>query len=71
VARPIKPRETQVLLALLEKHRAEYQQEAQAARDLLTVGARPAAADLDPAELVAWTSVARSILMLHETITRK
>ena len=31
---------------------------------------RPAPADVDPAELAAWTSVARVLLNLHETITR-
>jgi hypothetical protein len=71
LARPIKPRESEVLAALLEKHRGEYQREAEDAQALLKVGAKPAAADLEPAELAAWTSVARSILMLHETITRK
>ena len=32
-------------------------------------GQRPTS-QLDPAELAAWTSVARVILNLHETITR-
>ena len=31
---------------------------------------RPAPAGVDPAELAAWTSVARVLLNLHETITR-
>ena len=37
--------------------------------DLLAVGAAPRAdRDLDPAELAAWTTVARALLNLHETI---
>ncbi len=70
VSRPIEPLESEVLLELLQKHVAEYTQDPQAALDLLQVGVRPASKDLEPTELAAWTSVARSILMLHETITR-
>jgi hypothetical protein len=70
LTRPIKPREAEVLTKLLEKHRAQYQQDPQVAAELLTVGAKPAASDLDKIELAAWTSVARAILLLHETITR-
>ena len=33
-------------------------------------GQSPIPADIDPAELAAWTSVARVLLNLHETITR-
>ena len=40
------------------------------AKKLLSDGDAPAPADLDLAELAAWTSVARVILNLHETITR-
>jgi hypothetical protein len=70
LARQIKPREREVLVNLLEKHRSEYQQDPSAAAELLTVGAKPAASDLEKVELAAWTSVARAILLLHETITR-
>ena len=62
--------EVQVATALLEKHRAQYAQDAQAAAAILKVGFAPAPQDLAPAELAAWTSVARVILNLHETITR-
>jgi hypothetical protein len=37
---------------------------------LLAVGQAPAAPGVDPAELAAWTSVARVILNLHEAVTR-
>ena len=36
----------------------------------LEVGERPVPTDLDPAELASWTSVARVLLNLHETIER-
>ena len=70
VSRNIKPEEVRLLSALHARHRAEFAQEPQAARRLLSTGERPAAADLDSVELAAWTSVARVILNLHETITR-
>jgi hypothetical protein len=61
-------------LALLEElHRqqsARYAQDPEAAASLLRVGAWPAASDLPPTELAAWTSVTRVILNLHETVTR-
>ncbi len=70
VSRPIKPAEAEVLERLLQTHLDEYKSDATAANELLTVGAKPAPADLDKSELAAWTSVARTILNLHETITR-
>ena len=52
------------------KHLNQYQGDAAAADALLKVGAKPADAKLDKGELAAWTSVARVVLNLHETITR-
>ena len=40
------------------------------AADLIHAGEAPVPADLKPAELAAMTMVARSLLNLHETITR-
>lgn len=68
--RNIRDAETKILLALYEKHLAEYRADEAAAKALLSLGAKPAPTDLDRAELAAWTSVARAILNLHETITR-
>ena len=48
----------------------EYRADEKAAKAFLSVGDRPVPADIPPAELAAWTSVARTILNLHETITR-
>jgi hypothetical protein len=55
---------------LFEKHLAEYGQRPQAARALMKIGFAPVPANADLAELAAWTSVARVLLNLHETITR-
>ena len=49
---------------------AQYQDDAAAADALLKVGAKPADGKLNKAELAAWTSIARVVLNLHETITR-
>src|SRR5262249_8471892 len=64
------PAETQLLQKLVEQHLAQYQKDRNAATALLKVGDKPAPADLDAAELAAWTSAARVLLNLHETITR-
>ena len=38
---------------------------------LLTIGLAPVGKDLDRPTLAAWTSVARVLMNLHETITRE
>jgi hypothetical protein len=62
--------ELKVLVALLEKHQQYYATNPDEARKLVAVGESPVPPDLDPAELAAWTSIARTILNLHETISR-
>jgi hypothetical protein len=62
--------ELQVARELLAKHLSEYKADTKSADALLHVGLAPVAEGLDHAELAAWTSVARLILNLHETITR-
>lgn len=70
LSRSVTAEESSVLMGLLEKHRNEYLADPALAKEVAANGARPAATDLDPVELAAWTSVARVILNLHETITR-
>jgi hypothetical protein len=62
--------EVTVLQKLYTDHFQQYTSDPKAAEALLKVGDRPPALGLAPAELAAWTSVARVILNLHETITR-
>ena len=62
--------ELNTVRALLELHLGEYRRDSQAAQALSKTGLSPAPGDLDPAELAAWTNVARVILNLHETIIR-
>ena len=63
-------RELELLTAVAAKHLKQYQGDAAAADALLKVGAKPADGKLNKAELAAWTSIARVVLNLHETITR-
>jgi hypothetical protein len=59
-----------ILTKLYEKHRTHYEANAKDAQAILGVGYAPASKEIAPVELAAWTSVARAILNLHETITR-
>ena len=70
IQRKAHPEELQLLTGLLEKHRKQYQADKAAAEALLKVGDKPVPKDIDSAELAAWTSVARVVLNLHETVTR-
>jgi hypothetical protein len=62
--------EMETVLPLLRKHRGDYTADPAAAKALLATGFAPLPADLDPAEVAAWTHVARVLFNLHETITR-
>ncbi|HRK33700.1 MAG TPA: DUF1553 domain-containing protein, partial [Candidatus Hydrogenedentes bacterium] len=62
--------EIQILSKLCAKHYEEYEKEPDAAAKLATVGQAPRPEQANPAELAAWTSVARTILNLHELVTR-
>ena len=64
------PAELEIMTNLYEKHRAEYTADFDSASMLVETGDAPIAEGVKPDELAAWTSVARVILNLHETITR-
>jgi hypothetical protein len=70
LSRDANPEEIKVLELLLAKHRAEFKKDVDGAKKLLGVGIAPLPANFDPTELAAWTSVARTILNLHEVGTR-
>jgi len=65
-----RPDELEVLREQLAREQERYAADLDAARALITIGERPAPADLDPRALAAWTGVARVVLSLHETLTR-
>ena len=62
--------EIMILEQLLKSHLAEYEANPAVAVEVLSVGAKSGPEDLSKPELAAWTSVARTILNLHELITR-
>jgi hypothetical protein len=70
LSRPINDEEVEVLLQLLKTQITQFKAQPAAATELLSVGSRPLPMDLDAPSLAAWTSVARVILNLHESITR-
>lgn len=71
VARPPRAEELVVLRGLLQKHQQQYASDASAATALLKSTGEAAVPEGAPtAELAAWTSIARAILNLHETLTR-
>ena len=63
--------EREVLLELLAGQRATFAENPEDAAALIAIGSSPASTDLAPAELAAWTSVARVALNLHEAIVRE
>jgi uncharacterized protein DUF1553/uncharacterized protein DUF1549/cytochrome c len=70
LSRNPKPEEAAILTDLLTHHRDEFAKNVDGAKKLLAIGDSALPKDVTPAELAAWTSVARVILNLHETITR-
>jgi hypothetical protein len=66
---PLEP-ERKLLEDLFQRHLSQFRADADAARQLVGTGDWPVPADMDLAELAAWTSITRVLLNLHETITR-
>ncbi len=62
--------ELQVTTELFEKHTALFANDGDDAQKLTKIGNSAPPDGMPPGELAAWTSVARVILNLHETITR-
>ncbi len=54
----------------LQQHLARYQRDQDAAKKLISLGETPAAADIPPSDLAAYTLVANMLLNLDETLTR-
>jgi hypothetical protein len=69
-ARTPLPEEIATVREVLDKHAAQFAADPASASAYVKTGLAPQPAKLDPAELAAWTDVARIILNLHETITR-
>ena len=70
LSRPPTPQETDVLTRLCAEQLRAYEQAPEDAEALLAVGLFESPEKLDPAELAAWTQVARALLNTQEAITR-
>jgi cytochrome c553 len=64
------PAEIEILTQLYVEHEKQYQADPQSAAQLLAIGLHPVAKDASKPELAAWTSVARTVMNLHEAIMR-
>ena len=62
--------EVSVIIKLLQQHRLSFGENPESAAALLAVGYFQHSPELAISELAAWTSVARALLNLHETVTR-
>jgi mono/diheme cytochrome c family protein len=63
-------KEMATLLAAYQEQLAEYRRDTEAARKLITIGETKPDANLDAAELAAWTMVANALLNLDEVLTK-
>jgi len=70
LSRKANAEELKVLTGLVKKHLEQYAADTKSAEQLVAVGQAPAPKDVPAPELAAWTSAARTILNLHEAITR-
>ncbi len=70
LSRPPMAEEIDVLTGLRERQARRYSTDEPAAKALLSVGDSSLPKDIPLTELASWTSVARVLLNLHETITR-
>lgn len=71
LARTPEAEEQETLLTIYGQALAHYGRDRAAAERLLAVGAAPRRADLDQAELAAWTVACSTILNLDEAITKR
>jgi hypothetical protein len=62
--------ERAILTKLLSQHSTQYESDSAAVDQLLAIGQHPVPKGVDRAALAAWTSVCRTLLNLHEAITR-
>lgn len=62
--------ESQLLRNLFTQTQAEYNSNAEAAREFVSLGRSPAPGSISAVELASWSAVTRTLLNLSETITR-
>jgi hypothetical protein len=71
LARLPSDKESQVLLAALNRTKRQYLEDQQAAKDFAAVGATPLPENLNVVELASWTNLCLAVLNLDETLTRQ
>jgi len=62
--------EAKLLLSLLKSNRKYFVENSNAALEFLAIGLAESSSEIKPVELAAWTTAARAILNLSETISR-
>ncbi len=70
LSRDMASTEQAIFQSLLDSHLTEYAKQPEEAKKLIAAGLSQPAEQIEPAELAAWTSVARTLLNMHETVTR-
>ena len=70
LGRPPSEYELALMNEILSSNRETYKQDPAAAEKLLETGMAPVINGLDKTELASWTAVTRTLLNLHEAITR-
>jgi len=70
LARPLKPAEQKILMADLAEFSAYYQQQAEHAKALISVGDSKADEKLDAQRLAAWTLVCNQVFNLDEALNK-
>lgn len=70
VGRIVRPEERDLLLNLLQRQREEYASHPELVDALLKIGSAPVPEGLDRTEIAVFTGLTRTLLNLHETITR-
>jgi len=70
LARNPKPNELQLVTQLYNEHLAEFQEQPEAAKSLVSTGESVRNESLDQTELAAWTMIVHLIFNLSETVTK-
>ena len=70
LARNPKPNELQLVTQLYNEHLAEFQEQPESAKSLLSTGESDHSNSLNQTELAAWTMIVHLIFNLSETVTK-
>jgi hypothetical protein len=70
ISRPLEEAQVTMLTRSKDHFQSYYQDHPQDAKEILTNGAAPADATLDPVEVATWAMVANQFLNLDETLTK-